>query len=31
MMWIPGGEFWMGAADEHMADALPWHRVYVDG
>ncbi|HEY7334813.1 MAG TPA: formylglycine-generating enzyme family protein [Bryobacteraceae bacterium] len=31
MVWIPGGEFWMGAADSHMADAQPWHRVYVDG
>jgi sulfatase modifying factor 1 len=31
MTWIPGGEFWMGAADERMTDALPWHRVYVDG
>jgi formylglycine-generating enzyme len=31
MVWIPGGEFWMGAGDEHMPDAKPWHRVYVDG
>jgi sulfatase modifying factor 1 len=31
MEWIPGGQFWMGAADEHMTDARPWHRVYVDG
>ena len=31
MTWIPGGQFWMGAADEHMTDARPWHRVYVDG
>jgi formylglycine-generating enzyme len=31
MAWIPGGQFWMGAADEHMADAKPWHRVYVAG
>jgi formylglycine-generating enzyme required for sulfatase activity len=40
MVWIPGGEFSMGAEDprrlEHggqdpMADARPIHRVYVDG
>ena len=31
MIWIPGGQFWMGTADDHMADARPWHRVYVDG
>jgi formylglycine-generating enzyme required for sulfatase activity len=31
MIWIPGGQFWMGAQEEHMADARPWHRVYVDG
>ncbi len=31
MAWIPGGQFWMGAADDHMTDARPWHRVYVDG
>ena len=31
MTWIPGGQFWMGAADDHMTDARPWHRVYVDG
>jgi formylglycine-generating enzyme len=31
MTWIPGGQFWMGTADERMADAKPWHRVYVDG
>jgi formylglycine-generating enzyme required for sulfatase activity len=31
MMWIPGGQFWMGSADDHMADTRPWHRVYVDG
>ena len=30
MTWIPGGQFWMGTADEHMADARPWHRVYVN-
>jgi sulfatase modifying factor 1 len=40
MVWIPGGEFSMGAADprtldhgghEAMSDARPIHRVYVDG
>jgi sulfatase modifying factor 1 len=31
MVWIPGGQFWMGTAAEHMTDARPWHRVYVDG
>ena len=31
MAWIPGGQFWMGADDDHMTDARPWHRVYVDG
>src|SRR5580658_7819717 len=31
MTWIPGGQFWMGTADERMTDARPWHRVYVDG
>jgi formylglycine-generating enzyme len=31
MTWIPGGQFWMGATEDHMADARPWHRVYVDG
>jgi formylglycine-generating enzyme len=30
MKWIPGGEFWMGTADDNMPDARPWHRVYVD-
>jgi formylglycine-generating enzyme required for sulfatase activity len=29
MVWIPGGEFWMGA--EEFPDAQPWHRVSVDG
>jgi formylglycine-generating enzyme len=31
MVWIPGGQFWMGAQDDHMPDTKPWHRVYVDG
>ncbi len=31
MIWIPGGQFWMGADDDHMPDTKPWHRVYVDG
>jgi formylglycine-generating enzyme required for sulfatase activity len=29
MVWIPGGEFWMGDEDER--DAQPWHRVRVSG
>ena len=29
MVWIPGGEFWMGA--EEFPDAQPWHRVSLDG
>ena len=29
MVWIRGGEFWMGNAD--FPDAQPVHRVYVDG
>jgi formylglycine-generating enzyme len=31
MVWIPGGQFWMGTDDSHMPDTKPWHRVYVDG
>jgi formylglycine-generating enzyme required for sulfatase activity len=31
MVWIPGGQFWMGNDDAHMPDSKPWHRVYVDG
>jgi len=31
MVWVPGGEFWMGSAEESFRDAQPWHRVYVDG
>jgi formylglycine-generating enzyme required for sulfatase activity len=29
MVWIPGGEFWMGEEDE--SDAKPVHRVRLDG
>ena len=29
MVWIPGGEFWMGA--DEFPDAQPWHRVVVNG
>ncbi len=29
MLWIPGGEFWMGT--DEFPDAHPLHRVYVDG
>jgi formylglycine-generating enzyme required for sulfatase activity len=31
MVWIPGGEFWMGSDHPHMADARPLHRVSVHG
>lgn len=31
MVWIPGGEFWMGSDEPGFTDARPWHRVYVDG
>jgi formylglycine-generating enzyme required for sulfatase activity len=31
MVWIPGGEFWMGSDDPHMHDAKPVHRVSVGG
>ncbi len=31
MVWIPGGEFWMGSDDAHMVDARPVHRVAVRG
>jgi sulfatase modifying factor 1 len=31
MVWIPGGEFSMGAEDETMRDARPFHRVALDG
>jgi formylglycine-generating enzyme required for sulfatase activity len=31
MVWIPGGEFWMGSDDPNMVDARPVHRVSVRG
>jgi len=31
MVWIPGGEFWMGCERCGMPDALPLHLVGVDG
>jgi len=31
MVWIPGGEFWMGSAEPMFPDARPIHKVYVDG
>src|SRR5215813_12855751 len=31
MVWVPGGQFWMGSDDPTMPDTRPWHRVYVDG
>src|SRR5262245_21105733 len=31
MVWVPGGEFWMGSDEPEFEDARPWHRVYVDG
>ena len=32
MVWIPGGEFMMGATEEHAAEnAMPIHMVKVDG
>ena len=31
MVWVPGGSFWMGAQDQSMRDALPIHRVTLDG
>ncbi len=31
MVWIRGGEFWMGAQSADLQDALPVHRVAVDG
>jgi sulfatase modifying factor 1 len=31
MVWIPGGEFFMGSDEAMFPDARPIHRVYVDG
>jgi formylglycine-generating enzyme required for sulfatase activity len=31
MVWIPGGQFWMGSERPDMVDARPVHRVTVDG
>ena len=31
MVWVPGGTFWMGCDDCDMPDALPVHRVSIDG
>ncbi len=31
MVWISGGEFWMGSDEPEFPDAQPWHKVYVDG
>jgi sulfatase modifying factor 1 len=31
MVWVAGGTFWMGCDDCGMPDALPTHRVAVDG
>jgi formylglycine-generating enzyme required for sulfatase activity len=31
MVWVPGGEFWMGSEDPAFEDARPVHRVHVDG
>ncbi len=31
MVWMPGGEFWMGSEDPEFRDAQPLHRVRVDG
>ncbi len=31
MVWIPGGQFWMGGQDEQMRDTQPIHPVRVDG
>jgi formylglycine-generating enzyme len=31
MVWIPGGEFWMGSEEPMFPDARPVHRVSVDG
>jgi formylglycine-generating enzyme len=31
MVWIPGGEFWMGSQEPMFPDARPVHKVFVDG
>lgn len=31
MIWVPGGEFWMGSSEPSFGDARPWHKTYVDG
>jgi formylglycine-generating enzyme required for sulfatase activity len=31
MVWVLGGEFWMGSDEPQFLDARPSHRVYVDG
>ncbi len=31
MVWVPGGEFWMGSNEPSFGDAHPWHKVNVDG
>ena len=31
MIWVPGGEFWMGSSEPTFGDARPWHKTYVDG
>ncbi len=31
MVWIEGGEFWMGSDEPEFPDARPWHQVQVDG
>ena len=31
MVWVPGGEFWMGTEEPSMSDARPLHRVQLDG
>ncbi|WP_413561498.1 formylglycine-generating enzyme family protein [Bdellovibrio sp. HCB209] len=31
MVWIPGGEFWMGSQNPEVLDAQPIHKVHVDG
>jgi formylglycine-generating enzyme required for sulfatase activity len=31
MIWLAGGEFWMGSDEPEFPDARPWHQVHVDG